>query len=86
MFDGREYVLERTLRADVALIKAHKADRYGNLVYYKTARNFNPLMAMAADLTIVEVDHVVEVGELDPESIVTPHVFVDVVVQKEASE
>lgn len=86
LFDGREYVLEKTLRADVALIKAHKADRYGNLVYYKTARNFNPLMAMAAHLTIVEVDQVVEVGELDPESIVTPHVFVDVVVQKEAAE
>lgn len=85
VIDGREYVLEKSLRADVALIKAHKADRYGNLVYYKTARNFNPLMAMAADLTIAEVDEVMEVGELDPEAIVTPHVFVDVVVKKEAT-
>lgn len=82
IFDGKEYVLERSLRADVALIKAHKADRYGNLVYYKTARNFNPIMAMAADLTIAEVDEIVEVGQLDPEAIVTPHLFVDVVVRK----
>ncbi|MFC4770277.1 CoA transferase subunit A [Effusibacillus consociatus] len=81
-FDGREYVLEKSLRADVALIKAYKADRYGNLIYYKTARNFNPMMAMAADLTIVEVDEAVEIGELDPESIITPHLFVDVVVLK----
>jgi 3-oxoacid CoA-transferase A subunit len=83
IFDGKEYVLEESIRADVALIKAHKADRYGNLVYYKTARNFNSIMAMAADLTIVEVDEVVEVGELDPEAIVTPHIFVDIVVKKE---
>jgi 3-oxoacid CoA-transferase A subunit len=86
VIDGREYVLEKTLRADVALIKAHKADHYGNLVYYKTARNFNPLMAMAADLTIAEVDEVVEVGELNPEAIVTPHLFVDVVVKRERIE
>jgi 3-oxoacid CoA-transferase A subunit len=85
-FDGREYVLERSLRADVALIKAYKADRFGNLVYYKTARNFNPLMAMAADLTIAEVDEVVEVGELDPETIITPHLFVDIIVRKEEVE
>ncbi|BCJ86841.1 CoA transferase subunit A [Effusibacillus dendaii] len=85
LFDGREYVLERSLRADIALIKAYKADRYGNLIYYKTARNFNPLMAMAADLTIAEVDEVVEIGELDPEKIVTPHLFVDVVVCREVS-
>lgn len=86
VFDGREYVLEKSLRADVALIKAYKADRYGNLVYYKTARNFNPMMAMAADLTIAEVDEVVEIGELNPEAIITPHVFVDVVVKKEVNE
>ncbi|MDI3328605.1 MAG: CoA transferase subunit A [Alicyclobacillaceae bacterium] len=79
-FDGKLYVLERALRADVALIKAYKADELGNLVYYKTARNFNPLMAMAADLTIAEVDEVVPAGALDPECIVTPHVFVDIVV------
>lgn len=84
VFDGREYVLERSIHADVALIKAYKADRYGNLIYYKTARNFNPMMAMAADLTIAEVDEVVDIGELDPEAIVTPHLFVDVVVTKEA--
>ncbi|WCK52453.1 CoA transferase subunit A [Aneurinibacillus sp. Ricciae_BoGa-3] len=83
-FDGVEYVLEESLRADVALIKAHKADRHGNLIYYKTARNFNPIMAMAAALTIVEVDEIVEAGELDPEAVITPHIFVDVVVKREA--
>jgi 3-oxoacid CoA-transferase A subunit len=81
-FDGREYVLERAIHADVALVRAYKADRRGNLVYYKTARNFNPLMAMAARLTIAEVDEIVPVGELDPECIVTPHLFVDNVVLK----
>lgn len=80
-FGGRLYVLERALRADVALIKAHKSDELGNLVYYKTARNFNPIMAMAADLTIAEVDEIVPAGALDPECVVTPHVFVDVVVK-----
>ena len=79
-FDGRTYVLERAISADVALIKAHKADELGNLVYYKTARNFNPLMAAAASLTIVEVDEIVPVGALDPESVVTPHIFVDIIV------
>ncbi len=83
VFDGREYVLERSLRADVSLIKAYKSDRFGNLIYYKTARNFNPLMAMAADLTIAEVDEIVEIEELDPEIVVTPHIFVDIVVRKE---
>lgn len=83
VIDGKEYLLEKSLRADVALIKAHKADRYGNLVYHKTARNFNPMMAMAADVTIVEVDEIVEVGQLDPEAIITPHIFVDIVVEKE---
>lgn len=79
-FDGKPYVLERALRGDVSLIKAHKADELGNLIYYKTARNFNPLMAMASDLTIAEVDEIVPVGSLDPEAIVTPHVFVDILV------
>jgi 3-oxoacid CoA-transferase A subunit len=78
--DGRTYVLERALRADVALVKAHRADRLGNLVYRKTARNFNPMMATAAELVIAEVDEVVEVGELDPDAVVTPHLYVDVVV------
>jgi len=81
-FDNKQYVLEESLTADVALIKAYKADKSGNLVYRKSARNFNPVMAMAADLTIVEVDEIVEVGELDPESIVTPFIFVDVVVDR----
>lgn len=82
VFNGREHVLEQSLFADVALIKAYQADRAGNLVYRKTARNFNPLMATAAHLTIVEVEEIVEMGQLDPESIVTPFIFVDVIVQK----
>lgn len=79
-FGEKAYLLQEALKADVALIKAHKADVLGNLVYYKTARNFNPVMAMAADLVIAEVDELVPGGELDPESIVTPHIFVDVLV------
>jgi 3-oxoacid CoA-transferase A subunit len=78
--DGRTYVLERALRADVALVKAHRADRLGNLVYRKTARNFNPMMATAAELVIAEVEEVVEVGQLDPDAVVTPHLYVGVVV------
>jgi len=81
--DGKTYLLERALRADVALIKAHRADELGNLVYYKTARNFNPLMATAADLTIVQADELVPKGSLDPEAVVTPHMFVDVITLKE---
>lgn len=81
-FDGRTYVLERAIHADVALIKAHKADTNGNLVYYKTARNFNPAMAMAAKLTIAQVDEIVPVGSLDPEAIVTPQMFVDIIVKR----
>ena len=75
--NGRDYVLELPLRADVALIKAHKVDPRGNLVYHKSARNFNPIMAMAADHTIVEVAEEIALGDLDPEIIVTPGVFVD---------
>ncbi|MCP4879101.1 MAG: 3-oxoacid CoA-transferase subunit A [Gammaproteobacteria bacterium] len=75
-FDGRDYVMEYGLRADFALIKAKQADRYGNLVYNKTARNFAPIMAMAATTTIVQVQSQVEVGMLDPEHIVTPGIFV----------
>jgi 3-oxoacid CoA-transferase A subunit len=82
-FDGRTYVLERAIHADVALIKARKADGLGNLVYYKTARNFNPLMAAAATLTIAEVDEIVPTGALDPESVVTPHIFVDIIIRSE---
>lgn len=82
-FNGQVCVLERAIPADVALIKAHKADELGNLVYYKTARNFNPLMAMAAALTIAEVDEVVPTGALDPESVVTQHIFVNVIVRRD---
>jgi len=78
--NGELFVLEPPLRADVALIKAHKADRLGNLVYYKTARNFNPIMATSADYCIAEVDEIVETGELHPEEIVTPHLYVDAIV------
>jgi 3-oxoadipate CoA-transferase alpha subunit len=76
-FDGRSYVLERALQGDVALIEAWQADRWGNLTYRQSGRNFNPVMAMAAKLTIVQTQHVVELGELDPEAIVTPGIFVD---------
>jgi 3-oxoacid CoA-transferase subunit A len=79
--DGIKYIFEPAIRADVALIRAHKADKLGNLVYYKTARNFNPLMASAAKIVIVEVDEIVEVGELLPEEIVTPHLYVDFIVE-----
>ena len=78
--DGRDYVLEYPLRGDYALIKAHRADRMGNLVYRKTARNFGPVMATAAATTIAQVTEVVETGELDPEVVVTPGIFVDRVV------
>lgn len=83
VFGNKEYVLEHAVQGDVALLKAHKADTLGNLTYCKTARNFNPLMAMASKYVIVEVDEIVPAGELDPESIVTPHMFVDVLVVKE---
>ncbi|WP_347558774.1 3-oxoacid CoA-transferase subunit A [Robbsia sp. KACC 23696] len=79
--DGRSYVLESPLHADVALIKALKADRWGNLVYRKTARNFGPIMATAAKTAIVQVSEVVALGELDPEAVVTPGIFVQRVVQ-----
>lgn len=78
--DGRQYVLEMPLHADFALIKAHKGDRWGNLVYRKAARNFGPIMAMAAKAAIVQVDQIVALGELDPEHIVTPGIFVQRVV------
>jgi 3-oxoadipate CoA-transferase alpha subunit len=77
---GRTQVLEYPLGGDIALIKARRADRWGNLVYHATARNYAPTMAMAAELTIVEVDEVVELGALDPEAVITPGIFVDRVV------
>lgn len=82
-FDGQLYLLERALRADYALIKAHQADRLGNLVYRLASRNFNPLMAMAATITIAEVEEIVAVGELEPDSIVTPSIFVRRLVKGE---
>jgi 3-oxoadipate CoA-transferase, alpha subunit len=83
--DGRDYVLEYPIHGDFALIKAQKADRWGNLVYRKTARNFGPVMATAARMAIVEVDEVVELGMLDPEAVVTPGIFVQRVVATGAS-
>jgi 3-oxoadipate CoA-transferase alpha subunit len=80
-FDGRLYIMERALRADVALIEAWEADRWGNLTYKDSGRNFNPVMAMAADMTIAQVQHIRELGELDPERVVTPGLYVQRVVQ-----
>lgn len=80
MIRGEEYVFEQSLVADIALIRAFKADRLGNLIYYKTARNFNPIMATAAKYVIAEVDEIVEVGELAADEIITPHLFVNAVI------
>jgi 3-oxoadipate CoA-transferase alpha subunit len=80
-FAGRDYVMETALTADVALVKAHRADPLGNLVYRKTARNFGPLMATAARVSIAQVSDVVPVGGLDPEAVVTPGIYVDRVVR-----
>ena len=79
--DGRDYVLEYPIRADFALIKALRADRWGNLVYRKTARNFGPIMASAAKCTVVQVREIVNLGDLDPEDVVTPGIFVQRVVE-----
>ncbi len=86
MIGGRRHVLEEPLPGDVALVKADRADRWGNLVYHSAARNFGPTMAAAADLTVVQVRQLVELGELDPECVVTPGVFVDRVVQVRPGE
>ena len=85
-FDGRTYVMEHGLKADFAFVKAWKGDRMGNLVYRKTARNFNPIMATAAKVTIAEVEHLAEVGELDGDSIHTPSVYVKRIFQGELYE
>jgi 3-oxoacid CoA-transferase subunit A len=79
-FDGEQYVMERSLVADVSLVKAYIADKAGNLIYNKTARNFNPNVAMAGKITVVEVEKLVEVGELDPDQIHTPSIFVHRIV------
>jgi len=84
--DGRNYVLEYPIRADFALIKADRGDRWGNLVYRKTARNFGPIMAAAAKCTIAQVREIVPLGALDPEAIVTPGIFVKRVVQVAATK
>ena len=85
-FDGRTYIMERALQADFAFVKAWKGDKWGNLVYRKTARNFNPMMATAAKITIAEVEHLVEPGELDPDMVHTPSVFVKRIFQGELFE
>jgi 3-oxoacid CoA-transferase subunit A len=85
-FDGRVYLMERGLKADFALVKAWKGDKWGNLVYRKTARNFNPMMATAAKITIAEVEQLVEVGEIAPDHVHTPGVYVKRIVQGELYE
>jgi 3-oxoadipate CoA-transferase alpha subunit len=81
IIDGKEHVFEKPLRGDVALLKAHRADRLGNLTYRKLARNMGPAMATAADLVVAEVDQIVGVGEIEPEAVVTPSIFVDRIIQ-----
>ena len=85
-FDGRKYLLERGLTADFAIVKAWKGDRWGNLIYRGTARNFNPMMAAAAKVTIAEVEELVELGELDPNAIVTPGIYVKRIIHGEKYE
>ena len=81
VINGRQYVLEAPLHADFAFVKAFKGDRLGNLVYRKTSRNFNPMMATAADVTIAEVEHLVNPGDIDPDVVVTPGIFVRYIFQ-----
>lgn len=78
--EGKEFLLETPLKADIALLKGEVVDKKGNIVYDKTARNFNPTMATAADIVIVEADNIVEIGEIDPENVITPSLFVDYIV------
>jgi len=78
--NGKDFILEKAIESDFAVIRAYKADKLGNLIYRKTARNSNPIMAMSAKTTIVEVDEIVEVGKLSPEEIITPGIFVDYIV------
>jgi len=85
-FDGRPYIMERALHADFAFVKAWKGDKWGNLVYRKTARNFNPMMATAAKVTIAEVEHLVEVGELEPDLVHTPSIYVNRIFEGELFE
>ena len=85
-FDGRKYVMERGIRGDFALIKAWKADPFGNLVFRKTARNFNPMMASAGKITIVEVEEIVNYGDIDPDQVHTPGIFVQRIIKGEKYE
>lgn len=85
-FDGRRYIMERSIAADVSLVHAHTADRSGNLVFRKTARNFNPNVAMAGKVTVVEVENLVEIGELDPDEIHLPGIFVHRIVHNKSPE
>ena len=85
-FEGRTYIMEHALKADFAFVKAWKGDKWGNLVYRKTARNFNPMMATAAKITIAEVEHLVEAGELDPDLVHTPSVYVKRIFQGQLYE
>ena len=86
VIDGREYLLEKYLKADVALIKAHTADTAGNLLFHRSARNFNPLMAMAAGTVIVQAENIVEAGHIDPDQVMTPGIVVDWIVRGEGKE
>lgn len=86
VIDGREYLLEKYLKADVALIKAHTVDTAGNLLFHRSARNFNPLMAMAAGTVIVQAENIVEAGHLDPDQVITPGIVVDWIVRGEGKE
>jgi acetate CoA/acetoacetate CoA-transferase alpha subunit len=79
-FDGIEYLVERPIRADMAILKAHRADEKGNLIYQRAARNFNPLMALAADFVVAEVDDIVNAGEIDPELVMTPGILVNALI------
>lgn len=85
-FDGKEFILEKSLTADMALVKAYKADKAGNLVFRKTARNFNPECAMAGKITVAEVEQVVEIGELDPDDIHLPGIYVNRIIVNAAPE
>ncbi|WP_180159315.1 CoA transferase subunit A [Acinetobacter sp. YH12047] len=85
-FDGKEFILEKSLTADVALVKAYKADKAGNLVFRKTARNFNPECAMAGKITVAEVEQVVEIGELDPDDIHLPGIYVNRIIVNASPE
>lgn len=79
--DGERYIFEKAIKGDVSLVRAKKADKLGNLIYHTTARNFNPMIATAGKIVIAEVDEIVDVGELDPEYIVTPHAYVDYIIE-----